>query len=212
MKSIAQVSLAILLVAVLVYLMYWQSQDKQEAEFSGGDQVVSNEPLSEDQEDAKTEPAEGMSLSAEDESALDEVLSASEEEPTPQAKLAPSSPSQARAPQSNAAKNKPKATPQSLRESRRKMFHKIDEGVKDGMLSKEEHDVYFRKAFNFYDKNKDGRLTGKEQNQIKRLPPRADKNKDGILTRKEFLDQFDHFFVTMDKDESGDLTEKEFVR
>ena len=203
MKPILQVPLAVIVVSVLVYIMYSQSQKSAEKEESANAPVENMETTAEETvqeaipEEVVVEEQEAVS---EEEVADDAPV---EEDPTPQKQASR---------QKQADKDRAKRASASLRQRRRNMFKKIDADNKDGIASKEEHDEFFRKAFNFYDKNDDGRLSGKERSQVKRLPRKADANKDGILTRKEFLDQFERFFVIMDKDESGDLTEKEFVR
>ena len=201
MKPAVQVPLAILLVAALVYIMYSQSQKKPEEEKSASDPVENVEADTE----AENEDEEA---SSEDVAAYDAITDdVADDDPEEEHAEQPK-----QASKDQADKDKAKRASASLRERRRNMFKKIDSGQKDGLASKEEHDRFFRKAFNFYDKNDDGRLTGKELSQVKRLPPKADVNKDGVLTRQEFLDQFDRFFDIMDKDKSGDLTQKEFVR
>ena len=200
MKSIVQVLLALLLIAALVFLMYTQSGDKTESGNSTAESVASHETSSEEtaEQDVPEEEVEEDEEVAAYDTITDDVADDGAEEQ--------------QKPQKQADKDQSKRVSASLRQRRRNMFKKIDADNKDGIASKEEHDEFFRKAFDFYDKNDDGRLSGKERSQIKRLPRKADANKDGVLTRKEFLDQFERFFVIMDKDESGDLTEKEFVR
>lgn len=213
MKPAVQVPLAILVVAALIYIMYSQSRDEAEEGNSANDQVENAEAaMDNDQkvDDVEVSPEEEEAVTEDEPIALDALI---EEEPEKEQSgtLEPIE-QESNAPQKKVAKNQVKRAPLSLRERRRSMFKKIDVDNKDGMVSKEEHDVFFRKAFDFYDKNDDGRLAGYEINQVKRLPPKADVNKDGVLTRKEFLDQFERFFDIMDKDASGDLTQKEFVR
>lgn len=209
MKPAFQVPLAILVVAALIYIMYSQSRDEAEQGKTESGQVESSElegaeeVEAEDSEDAAAYDAisDGVADNVADDAATGDQPDQ------------PDQPGQVKqAPQKKAAKNQEKRASLSLRERRRSMFKKIDVDNKDGMVSKEEHDVFFRKAFDFYDKNDDGRLAGYEINQVKRLPPKADVNKDGVLTRKEFLDQFERFYAIMDVDKSGDLTEQEFVR
>lgn len=213
MKPAVQVPLAILVVAALVYIMYSQSQNKPEEGNSANDQVENAEvAMDNDQklDEVEVSPEEEEADAGDESISLDALV---EEEPDKEQSgtLEPKE-QESSAPQKKAVKNQEKRAPLSLRERRRSMFKKIDVDNKDGMVSKEEHDVFFRNAFNFYDKNDDGRLAGGEINQVKRLPAKADVNKDGVLTRKEFLDQFERFFDIMDKDGSGDLTQKEFVR
>lgn len=208
MKPALQVPLAIALVAVLVYLMYWQGQDKDEVQQGSAGRAQGVEASGETQEASE----EGSEAGIEEESATGEegleLDALVDDEPEALEQPGPASP----APQKTVDKDQARRASASLRERRRNMFKKIDVSEKDGVASKVEHDVFFQNAFDFYDKNKDGRLTGKELGQVRRLPRHADRNKDRVLTRKEFLDQFERFFVIMDVDKSGDLTEKEFVR
>ena len=208
MKPILQVPLAVIVVSVLVYIMYSQSQKSAEKEESAYAPVENTEIAGEEtvQEAIPEEVVVEEQKTVSEGKVADDAIADDapvEEDPTPQKQASR---------QKQADKDRAKRASASLRQRRRNMFKKIDADNKDGIASKEEHDEFFRKAFNFYDKNDDGRLSGKERSQVKRLPRKADANKDGILTRKEFLDQFERFFVIMDKDESGDLTEKEFVR
>jgi hypothetical protein len=211
MKPAVQVPLAILVVAALVYIMYSQSRDeaqqgKQESgQVESAELEVAEEVEAEDSEEAAAYDA--ISDGVADNIADDAATGDQPDQPGQAQQVTPKQVSK-----DQADKDKVKRASLSLRERRRSMFKKIDVDKKDGMVSKEEHDVFFRNAFHFYDKNDDGRLTGYEINQVKRLPPKADVNKDGVLTRKEFLDQFERFFDIMDKDKSGDLTQKEFVR
>ena len=205
MKPIVQVPLTILVVAVLIFIMYSQSKKSEEDEKSASDPVQSHETSHKEtaERDMPEDEVAEKEVVEEDEevAALDAIV---DDEPDTEETSQPSP--------KKAAKDQAKRAPANLREHRRRMFKKIDTGEKDNIASKEEHDRFFRKAFQFYDKNDDGRLTSQELKQVKRLPRKADVNKDGILTRKEFLDQFERFFAIMDKDKSGDLTELEFVR
>ena len=208
MKPAVQVPLAIALVAVLVYIMYWRSQ------MSGDDNTTRE---NQEQVVTKTGGDESPEAGSDEESAtgeegleLDALVDDEPEEVQLEKVQQPAQTLQT--PKKKAAGEQAKRASASLRERRRNMFKKIDVSQKDGRVSKDEHDVFFRNAFQFYDKNKDGRLTGYEINQVRRLPRHADENKDRVLTRKEFLDQFERFFAIMDVDKSGDLTEQEFVR
>lgn len=211
MKPAVQVPLAILVVAALVYIMYSQSRDEaqqgkpESGQVESAELEVAEEVEAEDSEEAAAYDAisDGVADNIADDDVADDAATGDQPDQPGQAQQA--TPKQV-------SKDQAKRASLSLRERRRSMFKKIDVDKKDGMVSKEEHDVFFRNAFNFYDKNDDGRLAGYEINQVKRLPPKADVNKDGVLTRKEFLDQFERFFDIMDKDASGDLTQKEFVR
>jgi len=213
MKPALQVPLAILVVAALVYIMYSQSQNKTEEGDSGNDQVENVETATDNDGDVDEveDSPEGDEVVTEEEPIALDALVEDEPEKEQSGTLEPIE-QESNPPQKKVAKNQAKRAPLSLRERRRSMFKKIDSGQKDGLVSEKEHDQFFRKAFDFYDKNDDGRLAGYEINQVKRLPRKADANKDGVLTRQEFLDQFERFFEIMDKDASGDLTEKEFVR
>ena len=193
MKPAVQVPLIILVVAALVYIMYSQSKDKPDGGNAASEQVESAGEVS------KASLAESGAASNEESAADDAIID-----------MTPAK--EKRVVQKQVGQAQTKRVSVGLRDRRRNMFRGIDVAEKDNIVSKEEHDRFFRNAFNFYDKNDDDRLTGRELMQVTRLPRHADVNKDGILTREEFLNQFERFFVTMDVDKSGDLTEQEFVR